>query len=298
MYQRHSYKDSSESDWTQLKDPAATLKRDGAHYYMAFNDKGVPSFISRRESVKGGFPDKTNRVPHLADVKLPQYSGHVYSVELVHTGKTKSEDGNHARVSGILNSLPAKAIESQKEHGPVRGVLLDVINPPLTTYQDKINHLTQLEKEFNKPDLIFNPKIYKGIPAVVKLIDSTKKEGKEGIIVTSLTKPENANFRIKVKHVDTYNLRISGMEEEHDIYGKPKGSMGALLLEDSTGKPVGKTGTGFTRDMRKDFWNNKDKAKGGLVQVKTFGQGGVDKSGKLKVLVYNGAADGACDKVG
>lgn len=298
MYQRHKYKESEEYDWTQLKDPVATLKRDGSHFYMSFNDKGIPSFISRRESVKGGFPDKTNRVPHLADVKLPSYAGHVYSVELVHTGKHKSEDDNHARVSGILNSLPAKALASQEEHGPVRAVLLDVINPPLPTYAEKLKHLSELEKSFKKSDLVFTPEIHTGVQAVVKLIDRTKREGKEGIIVTSMTKPEPTNFRVKVKHRDTYNLRIRGMEEEHDIYGKPKGSMGALVLEDSTGKLVGKTGTGFTRDMRKDFWDNKKEATGSLIQVKTFGRGGVDKSGKLKVLVYNGAADGDCDKVG
>jgi hypothetical protein len=297
MFQRHKYKDSSEANWTDIKDPAASLKRDGGNYFMSFDSKGVPSYISRRKGVSGEFPDKTNRVPHLADVKLPQFAGHVYNVELVHTGHTKNENDNHAQLSGILNSLPAKALETQKELGPVRAVLLNVINPPLPTYAEKLDHMEEVQKAFGKPDLVFKDKIYTTRPEIIKLIDRTKAEGKEGIIVTSLTKPEPTNFRVKIKHKAMYNLRIVGMEEEHDIGGKPKGSMGALTLADSTGVVVGKCGTGFTRAMRKDFWDNRKKYMDSLVQVSTLGQGGVDRSGKLKVMVYNGTADGGIDRV-
>ena len=297
MFTRHKYIDSSKVDWTTIENPAASIKRDGAHFFLSFDSKGAPSFISRRPSVKGGFPDKTNRVPHLASFKAQELAGHTYSVELVHTGKVKTEDDNHARVSGILNSLPAKAIESQKEHGPVRAVLLDTINPPLQTYAQKMEHLNKVERIIGKSDLIFSPKVYTDLPSIVKLIDHTKNTGKEGVIVTSWTKPELHNPRVKIKHIDTYNLRVVGMEEEHDIHGKPKGSMGALILADATGKIVGKMGTGFTRDMRIDMWTHKSRVMNSLIQGKTFGQGGVDRSGKLRVLVYNGAADGECDTI-
>jgi hypothetical protein len=92
-----------------------------------------------------------------------------------------------------------------------------------------------------------------------------------------------------------YNLRVKGMQQEVDIKGNKKDSMGALVLEDATGREVGKCGTGFTKEEREDFWKNPSMVLGKLIQVKTKGL--VKEEGYIRAGVYNGFSDGEIDKV-
>lgn len=292
MYPRHKYRD--DLNWYDLDQPVATKKYDGAHYFVPVGLDGSLRFFSRRESVKGGFPDRTDQLPHLTDKKLPQYAGHVYSVELIHTGHSSHDIESHPAVSGILNSLKEKAIQTQQQTGPVRAVLLDVINPTFNTYNDKINHLQQFEKDLGKPHLIFTPEYHVGKVAVRELIDSTRQLGEEGVIVTELKKQETNNPRIKLKNYQTYNLRIDGYEQEVDIKGNIKQAVGAYKLVDSTGRSVGTVGSGLSRHERIDAFLNFNNYRGKVIQVKCLG---ITSAGKLRQPTYNGLADGAVDKI-
>jgi ATP-dependent DNA ligase len=171
----------------------------------------------------------------------------------------------------------------------------DVIKPKLKTYGEKIEFLKEFVKKVKKPELVYQPQYHYGHDNIKKLIKQTLKENKEGIIATSLTHPEKDNLRLKVKHKKTWNLKIRDIHQAIDIHGKPKKEMGALVLEDSTGRECGEVGTGFTRDMRQDVWAHPRKWKGKLVQVK--GMDPVRPGMKLKMLVYNGLADGDIDKI-
>jgi len=286
MFQRAKYVEPRKLLWQDIPNPAATIKYDGGHYYLSVQSDGSLKYYSRRESVKGGFPERSAQIPHLSNVKLPQYAGHVYSVELIHTGKDKNNKESHPAVSGILNSLLPRSIETQLNTGPVRAVLLDVINPPLPTYKEKIAHLKEVEKAFGKPALMFVPEIATTKPEIIKLIERTKAEGREGIIVTSLTKPESINPRIKIKHFDTYNLRVVRIIQEEDTHGNLKPSMGAMDCVDSSGRVVCTVGTGFSKELREEIWRNQFKWIGKLIQVKTMGLGSV--GGKLRAPVFNG----------
>jgi hypothetical protein len=295
MYARQKYVEQAAQAWQQIKDPVATKKYDGSHFFMEVQSDGSLKFYSRRMSVKGHYPERSSQLPHLTDKKLPHLAGHVYSVELIHTGKSKENKESHPAASGILNSLPQRAIETQKETGPIRAVLLDVINPPLPTYGDKIKHMEQVEKEFGKPEVLFVPKYEKTKAGIAKLLEQTKREGREGIIATSLTVPEPINPRTKIKHFDTYNLQISKILQEYDIHGNPKESMGAVECIDRSGRVVATVGTGWSREQRIDAWRNPRKWIGNLIQVKTMGWGSV--GGKLRMPVYNGEPDGELDLI-
>jgi hypothetical protein len=98
---------------------------------------------------------------------------------------------------------------------------------------------------------------------------------------------------LKIKHVDTFNLRVTKVLQEFDIYGKPKESMGALVVEDASGREVANVGTGFSRDERIQIWKDRLSWPGRDIQVKTLGT--VKVGGKLRAPVYNGMADGAVD---
>ena len=291
MFERHKYLDTGA--WKDLKDPAGSIKYDGSHFYLNFNSEGKPSYISRRLSVKGTYPDRTVKLPHLSDVSLPELSGKAYSVELIHSGWDPEGKESHAAVSGILNSLPEKAIATQKVTGPVRAVLLDVIDPSFHTYKDKMEHLKIVESMFDKPGLVITPKIVIGHDNVHKLISDTENQGREGIIVTSWEKPETENPRFKIKHYGTYNLLVSGITQEYDIHGNPKESAGALILKDASGKEVCQVGTGLTRETRIDIWKNPKKWIGKLIQIRAM----PSTARRLRHPVYNGFADGELDLV-
>jgi hypothetical protein len=295
MYQRARYKEYNQVPIHSIKDPVATLKRDGAHFFLQIDNEGNQKYYSRRPSVKGGHPERSAQIPHLSTKKLPEFAGQVFSVELIHTGHNKNNPESHVATSGILNSLPARSILTQENTGPIRAVLIDVIDPPLPTYRDKLLHMKSLEKKFGNPEILFVDDPAIGIHEIQKLAVKTKAEGREGIITTSLSTPEPVNTRIKLKHFYTYNLRVNRVIQEFDISGNPKDSMGALECTDATGRIVCYVGTGFSRELRQEIWKNPSAWIGKLIQVKTMGLSIV--GGRLRAPSYNGDADGEISKV-
>lgn len=293
MYTRAKYKPDSDQDWQSIPQPVASTKYDGGHYFVSINSEGKPSYISRRQGVKGNYPDRTTSLPHL-DFTLPELAGHVYSSELIHTGFNKNNVESHSVVSGILNSLPPRAIETQGRIGPTRCVLIDVINPSFSTYKEKLDHLQNVEKLIGKSDVIFTPQVHTSPEAIRALIKTTKERGQEGVIVASLTRDERVNPRTKIKHTTTFNLLVSNVIQERDKLGNLKESMGSLELMDARGNVVGYVGTGFSAADRKEYWNNRSTKIGELIQVKTMGFA----KNALRMPVYNGDADGDVDIVG
>lgn len=291
-YVRHKYK---EGDYSHLENPVASKKWDGAHFVLTVQSDGTFSFHSRRHSVKGGFPERASQLPHLTDKPMPEFAGNQFATELVHTGKEKTEVESHPTVSGILNSLPPRAISTQEAIGPVRAVLIDVKNPELPTYKDKIEYLQKFEKAFGKPDVMFTPHLEFGHENINKYLDKIQADKGEGLIVADWEKPESENVRYKVKNYVTYNLEIVDLQQEIDIKGAAKDSMGAFVLKDRTGRVVGKVGTGFDRATRIDAWKNPKNWIGKLIQVRAYPPSVV--GGQIRFPVYNGFADGSIDKV-
>lgn len=292
--ERAKFKDAKTADVVDnIKDPVGTVKHDGAAFFLHITRKDTPEYISRRLSVKGHHLDRTPKLPHLADFAAPEFRGATFHVELIHTGKDKDGVDNHAHLSGILNSLAPKAIETQKNTGPVRAVLLDVTNPKLPTFQDKLDYMKKFQETVGKPDLLYLPETKIGSKDIKQLSKDTKEKGLEGIIITSLSHPEESNVRHKVKHVDTYNLRVSKVTQLVDKNGTPKPMVGALVVEDSTGKEVANVGTGISREQRMEWWRNPHKIVKSLINVKAM----PSTARRLRAPVYNGEADGEIDKV-
>lgn len=294
MYERAKYKAHTETEWQKIEDPVATLKRDGGNFFMPVGSDGSLRFFSRRQSVKGGFPERTAQLPHLTAVKLPQFAGNVYNVELIHTGHGTSSVEAPTRLAGILNSGVGTSLESQREHGPVRAVLHNVISPSMNTYKEKLLHLKEVEKAFGDRALLWVDDPVLGIGDIHKLIQATKAQGREGVVITSLSKPEDVNTQVKIVHRNHYNLRVVAMVEEIDKNKKPKGTMGALIVADSSGSVVGKVGTGFLREDRIDAMKNPDKWINRLIQVSARGYA---KNALKGPAVYHGDADGDLDLV-
>lgn len=293
MFDRAKYRSHSEIDWRTLKDPVATVKYDGANYFLPVEADGSLRFFSRRESVKGGFPERTQQLPHLTNKKLPGFAGQVFNVELIHSGFSPYGKESHREVSGILNSLKDRSIQTQSERGPVRAVLHNVITPELATYKGKLVHMKALQDAFGDPKLLRVAEPSLGHVDIHKLIEETKLRGHEGVIITSLTTPEDKNTRVKIKHIQTFNLLVVDILQEVDKDGKLKDSAGALVVADRSGRIVANVGTGFSKEQRYEIWHNKPAWIHRLIQVKTMGL----SASRLRMPVYNGDADGELDLV-
>lgn len=292
-YSRARYKESDK--WDHLPDPIGSVKRDGGAFFLEIGEDGKPRFISRRPSVKGGYPDRTDQLPRLSSLLFPEQKGNVYHVELIHTGHESGPDAldSHSAVSGILNSLKDRAHATQNATGPVRAVLLDVIHPKLNTYGEKLTHLSSLQASSGDPTILQLPNTKIGRAEILKLVAETRKQGHEGVIVTSLTAPEETNTRIKIKHIDTYNVKVSRVIQEINQFGVAKESIGALEVIDASGRIVCKVGTGFTREQRIQMWKDRDSLPGKHIQIKAM----PSTASKLRAPVYNGDADGELDTV-
>jgi hypothetical protein len=293
VFDRATYRDDSEKDWTQIKDPVGMLKWDGANFFVPVEADGSLRFFSRRQSVKGGFPERTSQLPHLTQKKLPEFAGQVFNVELVHTGKTPFGKEAHGTLSGILNSKTEKSIATQAETGPVRMVLHNVVEPKLATLKDKLLHMKAFERAFGDRGLVRAVEPHLGHVAIHKLIADTKMKGQEGAIIASLSAPETANHRVKIKHKQHFNLVVARIEQEMDKHGSPKPSAGALVCNDRSGREVANVGTGLSHPLRKEIWENKSEWLGRAIQVETMGLA----VGRLRSPVYNGEADGDVDLV-
>lgn len=295
MFQRHSYKHISEADLVKHIDPdtVGSLKHDGANFFVKINPDGSSNWISRRESVKGGYPDKTDRLPHLAAIRFPaKYAGHVINVELIHTGNENSDRDSHRTVSGILNSLGPRAAETQRLVGPVRAKMFDVIYPEFKTYGEKLKYLEQLEKDVGQPEILAKIKTY-APHEIDSLLQKTRDEKLEGAMFTSTSKPEVDNPRLKLVHKVMHNLKVSRLLQEVDKDGNLKNSMGAAAVVDATGTEVANVGSGWTKKEREEYWKNPSLILGQLIQVESKDIA----ANRLRAPVYNGFADGDIDTV-
>lgn len=292
-YERHKY---VEKDWSHLKNPVASNKFDGSHFFLVVQPDGTFKYYSRRESVKGHHPERSAQLPQLNSNPLPQYAGDVMSVELIHTGHNKDHKESHPNVSGILNSKVERAIATQQEKGPVRAVLLDVKDHNLPTFREKLKYLKKFENDYGNKDVLFMPKFVEGHEAINKYLQEVTKKKSEGIIVTDMDLPEEQNPRYKVKNFKTYNLKVSGpLQQEIDIQGNPKDSMGAVPVTDASGRFVGMVGTGFDRATRISAWKNPKDWDGRMIQVRAYPPS--KPGGQIRFPIYNGSPDGNIDLV-
>lgn len=294
MFDRAKYVEPSDKkSWQEIENPIGTIKYDGGSYFASVDSTGKLSFISRRPSVKGGFPNRTASVPHLTDKLIPEFAGTILNGEIIHSGFNKTNVEQHSVASGILNSLPPKAIDTQGRIGPLRYVIHDVLSPVFRTYQDKLDHMSKVEKALDKADLIFAPQVHKGREAIEALIQRTKERGQEGVVVLSSSLDETINPRFKIKHKITHNLLVSKIIQLVNKDGVPRPYMGSLELKDSTGKVVGYVGTGFSKNDRENAWLNPTSWVGHGVQVTSLGFA----KNALRMPVYNGFSDGDIDRV-
>lgn len=115
------------------------------------------------------------------------------------------------------------------------------------------------------------PVLYKGTDTskVLELLEEQTAKGEEGIMINvwgSLYEFTRTWNLLKVKHMQTLDLEVIGMEEGTN---SNQGTLGALLVRYKDGNVV-KVGSGYSKELRADIWNNKEEWLNAIIEVQYF----------------------------
>ena len=128
----------------------AEIKYDGYRYFGHIGDTGN-RFTSRNTSVHTGLPtEKTDRIPHLANYKLPTLYGSILDGEII------SSTNNWHDTNSVMGSLPERAQEVQAEIGQIRYHVWDIVrlNGQMMDGYPQYARRKVLEEQFIKAGLI------------------------------------------------------------------------------------------------------------------------------------------------
>lgn len=206
---------------------------------------------------------------HEAVSKLKGYS-FCLDGELYATGNFKeSKDGYKAtiersRIKGIKTGLKLRVFDylSLDEYKNQNSV---------TQYRNRRIALIEIVNKINDLHIELLPSLYEGVASneiIDKIAHEQIEKGEEGIMINDLHSVydfKRSDALLKYKLFEDYDLEVIGFEEGD---GRNKGTLGALLVK-FKGFTV-KVGSGFSDELRKEIWNNKDEWLGRTVVVKAF----------------------------
>ena len=117
---------------------------------------------------------------------------------------------------------------------------------------------------------IVKPEFAHSFNDVYSKFESYCNKGYEGIILRNPTnlyvrKRSTNMMKFKPKKDDYYE--ITGYEEERDIYGEPKNSLGSLLCTSGDDNQLFNVGSGFTSNQRKQLWRDRKSLPGKIVRI-------------------------------
>jgi len=154
-------------------------------------------------------------------------------------------------------------------------------------YKERLKQLRQLKAEALEKGLINLdiPKVYyegSDIEVVDEYLDVATSEDKEGLMAIKDCEWRNKrhNGILKVKKFLTADCKIIGYEEGD---GKYKGVLGSFII-DYKGNKVN-VGSGYSDEQRQEYWINRDKYIGRILEVK-YKEETMDKKTKLISLQF------------
>lgn len=167
----------------------------------------------------------------------------------------------HSRVSRKVNLHP--------DYEQIQYHIFDTISN-----EAQVTRLLELTKYAFNPDILRVVETYRSdngdTQNIMLWLEQFQKQGYEGIIVRhplATYKRSRSTLMMKFKPRKKDSYKILGYEEERDIYGQPKGRLGALICISNDGGTF-KVGSGFTAEQRQNYWNVKENLIGRIVVVK------------------------------
>lgn len=127
-----------------------------------------------------------------------------------------------------------------------------------------------LEKTNSTIQLVDTTILANNLDLLMSVFDNFIQAGFEGFVVrhpfnSYIRRRSTGLMKFKPKKTDVY--RIIGTQEEIDKDGRPKGALGALILESEGGEKFS-VGTGLTREERVTLWQRREKVVGLYAEIK------------------------------
>lgn len=211
----------------------AEFKYHGCRYLMYICKDGN-RFFSRHISVKGGYVEKTNRLPHLANHFIP-LEGTVLDGEII-----LKLYGTVRDVTSILGSSPDLAIEKQKERGWLKFMAFDIlyykghiINKPLYYRKQLLKKVIEFVESTNQIYIKNTKMIFRDKKAYYNAI---VEKGGEGIVLKHLQSMYGERSKwIKLKKEKTWDVVITGFEDPSEMSIKKGDSLPTITHYKSLG---------------------------------------------------------------
>lgn len=241
-------------------------KMDGSRYILQFDKNGIPHLTSRQVSVKNGLPvEKTsNVIGHVARV-YKSLAGTILDGEIL-------GGGTFSETVKLMGSSPDKAQKMLAEGYKVRYVLYDILEYQGEDLRGKTLKERKgfLKAAFNKAN---NPtwELVRQLENDRRSFREIVKAGGEGVILKEISgtyiEGVRPNFWLKVKKIDTHEAIITGMNSGT---GKYADTLGALVISQYVNGKLQEVATlsGMTDEQRNDFWSNKKKYIGRIIEFK------------------------------
>lgn len=238
----------------------------GTEFWLTQKLNGVrATYFQGRLHARSGTPYEG--LEHIIDeLKWADEKGLILDGELTLLNKENLSDNEAFRTStGIINS----EAEDKTEIGYT---VFDMVtchdffsDEPETKYSDRRKLMEESFPEMTYTKLL--PVLYHGKDQreIPKLLDQMVTEDKEGLMLNTNCPYKRTRHRgiLKIKRFYTMDLPIVRCEEGT---GRLAGTLGAVVV-DYKGNEVN-VGSGFTDEQRTNFWANKDKLIGKIVEVK------------------------------
>jgi DNA ligase-1 len=169
-----------------------------------------------------------------------------------------------------IHSRVSRKVNLHSDYKAIQYHIFDIVS-----LEAQVTRLTKLSYMQNHDkDLIKIVPTYRSdngdVQNIMLWLENFQKEGYEGIIIRhplATYKRSRSTLIMKFKPRKKDSYKILGYEEERDIYGQPKGRLGALICISNDGGTF-KVGSGFTAEQRQNYWNVKENLIGKVVVVK------------------------------
>lgn len=159
-----------------------------------------------------------------------------------------------------INSIVSRTVNLHEDYKKIEYHVFDYIDSSIKQAQRMIELANWKIPKVVTSIKIVPSKLACSFDQVFDQYQQYLEEGYEGIIVRSIdgtyVERRSTNvMKFKPKKSDSY--RIVGYQEEVDKNGEPKGTLGALVCDDTCGGTFN-VGSGFTAHQRKTYWKVKD----------------------------------------
>lgn len=160
-----------------------------------------------------------------------------------------------------ISSIVSREVNIHPNHNLMQYHVFDICEP-LMNQVERNKALKELEESLPSNDIIkFVPSfIAYSLDDVMRHYDQILNAGYEGIIVRNIFNnytPKRSTLMMKFKPKKSDEYTIIGYTEEISIDGIPKNSLGAFICSGDDGTSFN-VGSGFTREQRENYWNDKE----------------------------------------